>query len=1108
MIKKQLYKQVFIFLAFLTLTFSVFAQYSSEEELKTASDKLFEEEQYNEALPLFSQLLSLYPKDFNYNYKYGACLLFATKDKEKSLKYLKFAASKSTVDPIAYYFLAKAHHFNYEFDPAIVYYNKFKGKADSKQLQKYNIDREIEMCENGKQLLKNIVDIGVLDKKEIKETDFFRSYSLKGIGGKVVVKPDDFKSKLDVKKGETSLIYLGEEKEVVIYSSYGTDDKNGRDLYRVDRVGGTEWSKPISLGEGINTKYDEDYPFLHPDGKTLYFSSKGYNSMGGYDIFKSTYNEATGKWSTPENLDFPINTPGDDILYISDIDNKLAYFASSRASKQGELTVYRVTVDPQPIKNSVIKGVFLAEAHPAMKSATITIKDVEKDKRYGVYKTHDVSGEYMLMLPSNGGKYKILVETTNDAPIHSAIIDIPRLDKYRVLKQELRLVGEGEDEKLVVKNLFDESDEFDINDPLVVQNILKAKANLDVNTTEEEALTPSLQTSLNKALVADDSQRESKYGDLSSKELLDQTQKQAEELIAQAAKSREQANYSYQIAQEKSNKAKKLYSEALSLSNGADVAINDVEKKEKKAVADKKKLEAARLINETVVAMNIARSAENEANERASDLKTITSIKEKALSGGRVDLEEGKEKLEEIASATYQNESALTTEKNIAETSYQEKEQAYREEVKNVIELNSRKNSLTESANQLEEKKKSTKKKKEIENIDSQLSALKIDIEDVEFDIEKAKKKENNLYKEYVEAQNKYEASQEIISQLQEENIPKIKIDAIEKLKIENNISYFEDEGLLGYYPPAEETTATDVLSYKLIDHKEEYKIIDDEGKLIDYSAQYGSALADADKIDDEEQKSMLIAKINKEWMNSIDEEIEIRDNQVVTSTNKSERDQLENKIRSLKVLKEEKQKEIELIADVTGKEEKNTPIKKEKKSTQKDEEVVPVDDNLEVTDDYETQFNKKLDEFTEEDTYETYTQKAEIHSKWAEFIEKDIAVKKSELPTAKEKDKKDLEIKIAMLENNLQEQKEYAALYAMQAESIQPENINEEKQPVVIADVEKINPQKEDLLKEEIDVEEKIIKEPKEEVAIKEVTSIERISLLNQKTKWKLLLN
>ncbi|PJA10000.1 MAG: hypothetical protein COX70_00120, partial [Flavobacteriales bacterium CG_4_10_14_0_2_um_filter_32_8] len=133
MSRKQLYILVFSIVTILFFTTRVQAQYSSEEELKTAANTMFNEKNYVAALPLFSQLLSLYPKDLNYNYKYGACILYGSRDKEDAVKYLKFAVTKPTVDPLAFYFLAKAYHHNYQFAPALVNYNKFKEKATPKE---------------------------------------------------------------------------------------------------------------------------------------------------------------------------------------------------------------------------------------------------------------------------------------------------------------------------------------------------------------------------------------------------------------------------------------------------------------------------------------------------------------------------------------------------------------------------------------------------------------------------------------------------------------------------------------------------------------------------------------------------------------------------------------------------------------------------------------------------------------------------------------------------------------------------------------------------------------------------------------------------------------
>ncbi|HRH38532.1 MAG TPA: tetratricopeptide repeat protein, partial [Flavobacteriales bacterium] len=94
---------------------------------------------------------------------------------------------------------------------------------------------------------------------------------------------------------------------------YFTSDRpggfGGRDLYRIRRLPNGEWSLPLNLGANVNTAQDEDAPFMHSDGITLFFSSKGHNTMGGYDIFKATLVDPDmNGWSAPENVGYPVNT--------------------------------------------------------------------------------------------------------------------------------------------------------------------------------------------------------------------------------------------------------------------------------------------------------------------------------------------------------------------------------------------------------------------------------------------------------------------------------------------------------------------------------------------------------------------------------------------------------------------------------------------------------------------------------------------------------------------------------------------------------------------------------------------------------------------------------
>jgi hypothetical protein len=103
------------------------------------------------------------------------------------------------------------------------------------------------------------------------------------------------------------------------------------------------------LGAPINTPWEEDFPVLHSDSITLYFSSKGHNSMGGYDIFKSVYDTTNKVFTTPVNMDFPINTPYNDYLYIADADDVYAYFASDRETNEDKISIYKIIIDKEPI---------------------------------------------------------------------------------------------------------------------------------------------------------------------------------------------------------------------------------------------------------------------------------------------------------------------------------------------------------------------------------------------------------------------------------------------------------------------------------------------------------------------------------------------------------------------------------------------------------------------------------------------------------------------------------------------------------------------------------------------------------------------------------------
>lgn len=118
----------------------------------------------------------------------------------------------------------------------------------------------------------------------------------------------------------------------------------GRDIYRIVRLPNGEWSEPQNLGPTINTPYDEDSPFIAVNNKTLYFSSNGPNSMGGFDVFVS-FRDEDNNWSAPVNMGYPINSAGDDIFYTTTIDGLKGYLTSFRKGGYGEKDIYEIRND-------------------------------------------------------------------------------------------------------------------------------------------------------------------------------------------------------------------------------------------------------------------------------------------------------------------------------------------------------------------------------------------------------------------------------------------------------------------------------------------------------------------------------------------------------------------------------------------------------------------------------------------------------------------------------------------------------------------------------------------------------------------------------------------
>lgn len=194
---------------------------------------------------------------------------------------------------------------------------------------------------------------------------------------------------------------------------YFTSDRpggfGGLDLYRIRRLPNGEWSLPLNLGPEVNTAKDEDGPFIHSDGVTLFFSSKGHSTMGGYDIFKAVLTDPDmNGWSTPENMGYPLNTVNDDIYFSLSEDGQTGFFSSERTGGLGLQDIYRVEFPGTQLDYIVVRGV-VTDASDEPVNARIVVSDLQETEVQGIYNANMITGRYLLVL-TPGERYMITVD--------------------------------------------------------------------------------------------------------------------------------------------------------------------------------------------------------------------------------------------------------------------------------------------------------------------------------------------------------------------------------------------------------------------------------------------------------------------------------------------------------------------------------------------------------------------------------------------------------------------------------------------------------------------------------------------------------------------------
>jgi tetratricopeptide (TPR) repeat protein len=228
------------------------------------------------------------------------------------------------------------------------------------------------------------------------------------IGEKQVLRVIPLDPKINSKYTEISAT-LSADSTAIYFSSDMPGGFGGMDLYICRMLPTGKWSVPQNLGPFVNTIRNEDFPSISPDGTTLYFSSDGHTSVGGYDIFKAEFNEEKQRFMSVRNLGMPINTPDDDMNLRMSENGRHGYLSCLRPEGRGGLDIYRLVFLEEEPQYTVVKGAIKRSDNGQFPEGVfITVSRSSNGELFGEYQANQRSGKYVIILPP--GKYDLFAE--------------------------------------------------------------------------------------------------------------------------------------------------------------------------------------------------------------------------------------------------------------------------------------------------------------------------------------------------------------------------------------------------------------------------------------------------------------------------------------------------------------------------------------------------------------------------------------------------------------------------------------------------------------------------------------------------------------------------
>lgn len=241
--------------------------------------------------------------------------------------------------------------------------------------------------------------------------------------------------KINISNYNVPSVTISSDGNTMFLVSTKFDGIGGKDIYKSVKKSDGSWEAPIILGSNINTPDDEDGPYLTNDGKTLYFSSKGHSSIGGYDFFKSELID--GEWSNSVSLGIPFNSPADDIFLVIDENGKNGFFSSSRVNGNGSYDIYSFSPDCKSLENTEIRGLVYQKNDKTPLKSSIELTNLATNNIENSTNTISTNGKFLIVAkPQNN--YKLTIDAEGFTP-QNINISIPKQCEYYQLFTEIQL---------------------------------------------------------------------------------------------------------------------------------------------------------------------------------------------------------------------------------------------------------------------------------------------------------------------------------------------------------------------------------------------------------------------------------------------------------------------------------------------------------------------------------------------------------------------------------------------------------------------------------------------------------------------------------------------